>query len=170
MGWAWWRAGASCGGLLSGAYVQAAHGEETAGRLVRDDRVDDLVRGVGALRSPGQRDVERCARVRVAEVAHALVEHGPAQESASAAAEPAPGPVQRPVHDGEVGREVEQSDRVEVAARLDVLAHPERLVREAQRLPLVRVPTLLACAETDMLRPYLDAVGELLPHRAEHGR
>jgi pimeloyl-ACP methyl ester carboxylesterase len=32
------------------------------------------------------------------------------------------------------------------------------------RLPLVTVPTLLACARTDMLLPYLDAVAALLPH------
>lgn len=32
-----------------------------------------------------------------------------------------------------------------------------------ERLPLVRVPTLLACAKTDMLLPYLDPVSALMP-------
>lgn len=32
------------------------------------------------------------------------------------------------------------------------------------RLPLVAVPTMLACAKTDMLLPYMDRVGALMPH------
>jgi pimeloyl-ACP methyl ester carboxylesterase len=35
---------------------------------------------------------------------------------------------------------------------------------KAARLPLVRTPTLLACAETDMLLPYLEQVARLMPH------
>ena len=35
--------------------------------------------------------------------------------------------------------------------------------RKEERLPLVRVPTLLACAETDMLLAYLDRVAGLMP-------
>jgi hypothetical protein len=39
------------------------------------------------------------------------------------------------------------------------IAYPKR-----ERLPLVTTPTLLACAETDMLLRYFDAVAALLPH------
>lgn len=36
--------------------------------------------------------------------------------------------------------------------------------RKEARLPLVTVPVLLSCAHNDMLLPYMDAVGALMPH------
>lgn len=36
--------------------------------------------------------------------------------------------------------------------------------RKDERLPLVTVPTLLACGRNDMLLPYLDGVAALIPH------